>query len=102
MSPELETKLIKKYPQIFIDYENDNSPIHWGIRCGDGWYELLDTLCWAIQAYYDSDTQASDTRQHPKAVVAKEKFGQLRFAMVNADAYINGMIHFAWMMSAKI
>jgi hypothetical protein len=23
----------------------------WGFDCGDGWYDLLDTLCWMIQSH---------------------------------------------------
>jgi hypothetical protein len=46
MSPELEDKLLKKYPRIFPTNGGINA-----IQCGDGWYEILDALCNSIQEH---------------------------------------------------
>jgi hypothetical protein len=46
MNPELEQKLINKYPILFQD--KDKSPketlMCWGVCTGDGWYKILDDL----------------------------------------------------------
>ena len=41
MSPELTDQLINKYPDQFKNLTY--------IECGDGWYNLLDSLCATIQ-----------------------------------------------------
>jgi len=55
MSPELDQYLCKKYPKIFS--ERNKSPqescMHWGLECGDGWFSILDTLCGSIQRRID-------------------------------------------------
>lgn len=47
MSPELEHKLIEKYPVLFRD--KDKSPreslMCFGAECGSGWFNILDNLC---------------------------------------------------------
>jgi hypothetical protein len=88
MNIELEKQLIAKYPSIFRDTENEisksiKSP-YFGIECGDGWYDILDTLCTTLSELYttgiffDGKTVILDA---PKVVAqqVKEKFGSLRF-----------------------
>lgn len=41
LSPELTTQLHERYPLIFAH----RPPL----RCGDGWFDLLDKLCWSLQ-----------------------------------------------------
>jgi len=43
----------------------------WGIECGDGWYDLIRSLCLEIKIL-DKDSKV-------RAVQVKEKFGGLRF-----------------------
>ena len=89
MSPELEQKLVEKYPKLF------SSKQFWGFECGDGWYDLLDYLCGAIKEYtYDSDELTVDQ--------VKEKFGQLRFYLSREDDVLHGMISMAEYMSGQI
>jgi hypothetical protein len=48
MSPELEEELVARYPLLFeIDRDWGSREIseHWAIRCGDGWYGLIDATC---------------------------------------------------------
>lgn len=55
MDPKLDQYLCKKYPKIFS--ERDKSPqescMHWGLECGDGWFSILDALCSSIQRRID-------------------------------------------------
>lgn len=109
MTKELELKLQEKYPKIFRDLYGDKTVtcMHWGITCGDGWYDLIDRLCHALQWSADKNGY--------KQVVAdqvKEKFGELRFYYHFEDTenekenrsseYLEGMISFAEIMSGSI
>jgi hypothetical protein len=87
MNPDLESKLLDKYPKLFSNKQ------FWGFECGDGWYDILDNLCGAIKEHtYDSDEVYVDQ--------IKEKFGRLRFYLSREDDVIHGMISMAEYMSA--
>jgi hypothetical protein len=89
MSPELEQKLVAKYPKLF------SSQQFWGFECGDGWYDILDHLCGAIKEHtYDSDELTVDQ--------VKEKFGRLRFYLSREDDVLHGMVSMAEYMSGRI
>lgn len=106
MSPELDHQLCEKYPKIFADrYKSkEESCLYWGIEVGDGWFELLDTLCAALTCLYETSIEITDEQDglrygcvvhywdkakpsyyfnvKPPQVVAaqvKPKFGSLRF-----------------------
>jgi hypothetical protein len=55
MRKELDEALVAKYPLIFADRHGDmfDTAMCWGFECGDGWYNILDTLCAAIQHHID-------------------------------------------------
>jgi hypothetical protein len=88
-----------------------------GIACGDGWYDIIDTLCNLIQArvnsvnkIYKSEFEKNLPTIIPikqrkiecKATQVKEKFGGLRFYIVGGDDYIRGLISYAELLSYKI
>ena len=114
MSPELEEKLLKKYPKIFpISGGNSNDEVKrssliasYGIDCGDGWYTIIDTLCGSMQSHIDAKIEGLDKEdtEHYQVVAeqVKEKYGTLRFYHYNGDEYISGMIRMAESMSSKI
>jgi len=56
MSPELDKYLCEKYPKIFS--ERNKSPqescMHWGLECGDGWFSIIESLCYRIQNHIDN------------------------------------------------
>jgi len=56
MSPELDKQLCEKYPLIFADRYADmtKTAMCWGFDCGDGWYNIIDTMCFAIQDHIDN------------------------------------------------
>ena len=95
-------ELINKYPKIFRDVGvcPAQSPISFGIECGIGWYDLLDTLCEQIQRYCDQQKDASSAQV--VAAQVKEKFGTLRFYTDNNSEYIDGLICMAEHMSRNI
>lgn len=97
MSPELEHKLIEKYPKLFGDVNKSpmKSLMCFGCECGDGWYDILDNLCGYLtnlqesRAFYlgfkqeviDSNDKSFDACFKCPDIVfmqIKEKYGTLR------------------------
>ena len=61
-----------------------------GMECGDGWFDLIDTLCFTIQ-------QGIGHGNTPPVRVtqAKEKFGTQRFRIRGGNGRVRGMIDMA-------
>ena len=116
MKQELDQQLVEKYPKIFRDR---NAPMTetamcWGFDCGDGWYNIINTLCFQIQNYLDwqNDSRKYLLENNPHnrpipteipqvvAVQVKEKYGTLRFYVNGGDSHTDGMITMAEAMSA--
>ena len=55
MKAELQNRLYEKYPKIFRqkDLSMKETLMCWGISCGDGWYNIIDTLCEHLQNLVD-------------------------------------------------
>jgi hypothetical protein len=75
MKQELQNKIFQKYPTIFQDRTKSKQEtcMCWGLSCGDGWYHIIDKLCYnltKIEKEYDVKIIADQV---------KEKFGSLRF-----------------------
>ncbi|MDI9849525.1 hypothetical protein QM467_15825 [Rhodoblastus sp. 17X3] len=102
MSPELERQLVDKYPTLFVDYGADpsQSAMAFGFDCGDGWFDLLDTLCSQLVAL--DHTESGGEVQRLRARQVKQKFGTLRFYADPASDEARAMIGFAGALSAKI
>jgi len=65
MKRELDEALCAEYPLIFKD-RNANmrtTAMCWGFECGDGWYNILDTLCYLLSSEY---MQAKDRYDYRK------------------------------------
>ena len=141
MNIELQKKLYQNYPRIFVDADKsvNESCMAWGIECGDGWYNIIDTLCQSMSNCYTTSIRIEAADSHisndepffvinPPTVIAtqvKEKFGTLRFyyslkydtKLEELDRtgkypdikkikdgyyhYIDGMVHYAEMLSAR-
>lgn len=89
MSPNLEKKLYKKYPELF---KGRNKPIteslmSFGFENDDGWYQLIDQLCADICEHCKKTE-----RTIPEVIQVKEKFGGLRFYIDSADDQIYDLI----------
>ena len=53
MNENLEKLLFERYPKMF-DNHNSREPFPmFGVECGNGWFDLLDSLCSHIQAKID-------------------------------------------------
>lgn len=83
---EKKIKLLQeKYPEILQRLGGDPSEtcmswMHGGIACGDGWFDLLDSLMRWCQFQHDKN-------YYPQLVAEqiKEKFGTLRFYFTLED-----------------
>jgi hypothetical protein len=110
MKPDKYEQLAQKYPKIFAEGRSDALP-----TCGDGWYDLLDTLCGTIQHHINWKLKSNEyavqrgeaepiepeTLQFVVGQV-KEKFGGLRFYGMGGDDFTSGAISMAESMSFKI
>lgn len=116
MRDELQKELFEKYPVIFC---RKTDPAYGGyyfsIDCGDGWYNLIDTLCRWLDNRHENKVASYEWRKKsgkleegeepPVPVTAaqiKEKFGGLRFYVDGGDAEVHGAISFAESMSFSI
>ena len=83
MNPELEQELVSKHSDILKDYKGDpkETCLAFGIECGDGWYDIIDMLCFAIQDDIDHVKRiyGDKFRYVCKAAQIKAKYGSLCF-----------------------
>ena len=100
MKAELQEKLFSKYPKIFGDRTKPMTEtcMCWGLDVGDGWYNLIDTLCEALTYTYTTSIEVDEedgkrlgikpysdsyyfTVEPPQVIATqvKEKYGTLRF-----------------------
>jgi hypothetical protein len=104
MNEQLDKLLYEKYPKLFVNRNKDmtESCMFWGVECGDGWFDLIDELCYTIQSYIDQNNRPN--RPIPQVVLeqVKSKFGTLRFYTQGGNELIDGMIWFAESMSGRI
>lgn len=76
MSPENDRQLRERYQLVFQGPLLNDEPI----RCGDGWWGLLDGLCRQLQRLIEQEPEAE--RSQYTAAQVKEKFGTLRFYLM--------------------
>lgn len=87
-----QQKLYSKYPVIFSekDLPETESCMYWGLPAGDGWYDLVDTLC----EFIDEKNKTLEVPIVAKQV--KSKWRMLRFYINRNDiSEINFAIAFA-------
>jgi len=101
MKPELQNKLFEAYPSIFRqkDLPMTQTCMCWGIATGDGWYNILDSLCNQIQNHLEHNLREDQdpTTINVEATQVKEKYGGLRFYYDGGDEFIEGLV---WMAEA--
>ena len=74
MRKELDEALCAKYPLIFKDrHENmQHTAMCWGFETGDGWYNIIDTLCGLLTSDYSN---AKSQYEYIKDKVGQPKYG---------------------------
>jgi len=55
MNEILDKQLCEKYPLLFKDRNGDmrTTAMVWGFEHGDGWFNIIDVLCWHLYCKYD-------------------------------------------------
>lgn len=110
MNKILEKHFVDSYPEMFVHMYGpaNETCMHWGITCGDGWFILLDSLCHQIQNRINTRRSqielGIETKPISQVVVAqiKEKFGTLRFYYDGGDDVIAGYVELAEYLSGGI
>jgi len=102
LSPELETKLIEKYPLFFADKDEplNVSLMSWGCAHGDGWYNLLDEILAELYPLLQEAEQRGE--EVPRGAQIKEKFGTLRVYMSKYTDAIHDILLEAEKKSATV
>jgi len=102
MNERLDQRLVEKYPKIFANRYADmkTTAMCWGFEHGDGWYDIIDSLCANIQNHIDWQEKMGNEIAQVVATQVKEKFGTLRFYYDGGDDYISGLVSMAESWSA--
>ena len=110
MNSELQQKLFTDFPLLFDNRHKSpmESPMCFGVEVGDGWYDLVRSVCWMIKQHEDNkrwqkewrEKQNQDPTDEPeyfpvKFDQVKEKFGGLRIYHSGGDEYVEGLISLA-------
>jgi len=129
MKQESENIFKTKYPKCFEYLNNEGSipPIFTGINCGDGWYEIIDSLLMEINSYInEKESTPRKNKKHPFSSIINllippkfriykkeesvphiqiteitKRFGGLNIYYKGGDNYIQGLIKLAEEMSYK-
>jgi hypothetical protein len=118
MDQELQDELFQKYPDLFSNRTKSpmESCMSWGCEIGNGWYELLNSVCWRIFQYEQNiadrvrirtkngkENDQSDLDYVPvKFDQIKEKFGGLCIYFTGGDDYVEGVVGMAEEYSYKV
>ncbi len=118
MDAELQQKLYEKYPDLFSNKDKgiQNSCMAWGCECGNGWYEIISSVCWMIKQHEDNKRWRKEylEKNDPERLKeeqeyfpvkfdqVKEKYGGLRLYFSGGDEYVEGLVSMAEAMSYKI
>lgn len=132
MNVKLDNQLVLKYPELYKDRyaPMTETAMCWGFECEDGWYNIIDTLSYALTYPYTSAKEKVQFyTEHLDKVIwqgkigtqedldiaikkleeihipvvsqVKEKFGTLRFYVHSATDEQYNYIDFAEIMSGK-
>jgi hypothetical protein len=118
MKKELQELLFNNYPVLFENRLKGckESCLSFGVECGDGWYDIISSLCWMIAQHETniSNNKLYLEKNNPEKLKntpeyfpvkfdqVKEKFGGLRVYFSGGDDYINGLVRMAESFSYKI
>jgi hypothetical protein len=84
MNDILDRQLCEKYPLLFKDRNADmrTTAMVWGFAHGDGWFNIIDTLCWHLHHKYDD---AKSSHDYLVSRLGKPRFGEKGVAVTLED-----------------
>lgn len=83
MRPELDAALVRDFPNLYRNRNNERSCFYFGFECGDGWEPMLRELSQKLEAIIVA--MPARRRKNYAAEQVKEKFGSLRFYIRTTD-----------------
>lgn len=99
MRKELDDLLCQRYPAIFSErgMSAEESGMHWGFACGDGWFDLIETFCAQVQLNVEQNDM-------PPVVAnqVKEKWGTLSIYYTGGNEITEGMRLMAEALSGRV
>ena len=115
MDQELQNQLFEKYPDLFSNKDKDimSSCMAWGIEAGNGWHDIISSVCWMIKQHEDNVKWQTEYKQKTdpeyqsdyfpvKFDQVKEKYGGLRLYFSGGDEYVEGLVSMGEAMSYKV
>ena len=115
MNTELQNQLYEKYSQLFVNKDKTPMQSHmcFGIETGEGWYDIISSLCWMIKQHEDAIIWQTEWKQKTepeyqsdyfpvKFDQIKEKYGGLRVYFSGGDQYIEGLVSMAEAISYHV
>lgn len=85
------TKYLFDRYEFFHPYDNINTSLMgFGFDCDDGWFNLIDQLCWLIEDLLYKEYP--ELKRDFQVVQVKEKFGTLHFYVRGANDKILDLI----------
>lgn len=98
MTPERQNALYERYAQLLVHRPGQglHLPMHFGIECGDGWFDLVDRLLRLVQF------RADHGGAQPAVLQIKQKFGSLKVYWRDADGVVDGMTAYAQDLSKTV
>ena len=99
MKKELDDLLCQRYPAIFRDRHGTiyETGMCWGFCCGDGWFEIIDSVCSEIEAQVRAETMPPVI-----AMQVKSKRGTLRFNFRGGNQETRRLVRLASLKSERI
>lgn len=81
MNVKLTEQLFQQFPRLYRKSEGDGdiSLMNWGFSHGDGWFKIVWDISQAVEDEARRRGIDPMSREWPRAVQVKEKFGTLRF-----------------------
>jgi hypothetical protein len=93
MSEELEYETFSK--RMHAEFPAMFSKPYGGFAVGEGWYDIIESLCANIQNHMEWKNRESQVVPQVIVEQIKEKFGGLRFYYQGGDDTISGMVRMA-------
>lgn len=94
MTPENTQKLYEAFPCLYRGRNKSpqESSMHFGFECDDGWFELIWNLSQAIEDEAQSRGLKPHYKRWPDATQVKQKFGSLRFHLAKHTEAAHALI----------
>lgn len=94
MSPENTQKLFDTFPHLYRGRNKSaqESSMHWGFECGDGWFDLLWSLSQAIEDEARKLGLDAQSESWPEVSQVKQKAGSLCFYLEHAAPAMEALI----------